>query len=434
MKQRFLLALCFLTFRFSGTAQVFYGDAGTSLYSFSYVNGVCSKCLLQPLNGITPVNLTLNGDLFVLPNGDIIITRGTQLLMYTLPDPNPVVNLTFSFIVTGTAEGPNGLIYVIGIGGNNPLGSSLYTYDPVTTVFTLIGNFPGNNSLTDLYYFNGQLYASGSSYVYLVNTANPAASIPQNSGISSDFAIADEGFYIGSSSGSGPPAFGQFNPTTGANNILCTLTPPVPGGALQQIPASAPQPPLCCATEAGLLPGGGPFNTCINAPFTFFPAINVVLDNNDLLRYILFSNPADTLGSILLTSSTPSFTFNPAVIQTGVPYYIAAIAGNNQGGNVNLNDPCLDISNGIQVTWGPLPAVTLSVANPNICAGTCTTITANFTGTPPFTLTYITPLGTSTQVFSASTSTFQVCAPAAAPPGSFSIQVTALTDVYCTCN
>lgn len=432
MKQRVILVLCFLTFHFSGTSQVFYGDAGPALYSFSYVNGACSKCLIQPLNGILPANLNFPGELFVLPNGDIILTRGTQLLMYTLPDPNPVVNLTCPFLATGTAEGPNGLIYLIGVALSSPFGSSLYTYDPVTSVFTLIGNFPGTSTLTDLFYVNGQLYAIGSGFVYLVNTSNPAASIPQSSSINGDFAIADEGFYIGFSFGQ--LVFGQFNPATNANNILCNLTPPVPGGSLQQIPASAPQPPLCCATEAGLLPGGGPFNTCINTPFTFQPAINVILDNDDLLRYILFSDPADTLGSILITSSTPSFTFNPAVIQTGVPYYIAAIAGNNLGGNVNLNDPCLDISNGIQVTWRPLPAVTLSVTNPNICAGACTTITANFTGTPPFALTYITPLGTSSQTFSASTSTFQVCAPAAAPPGSFSIQVTALTDVYCTCN
>jgi len=428
MKQPFILVLCFLSFHFGGIAQVFYGNAGGFLYSFSYVNGSCSSCPVQPLNGITPVNLTFNGDLFVLPNGDIIITQGTQLLVYSLPDPNPVVNLS-GLLFTGTAAGPGGLVYLIGFSSNT---SSLYTYDPVTNSILLIGNFPGSNVLTDLFYFNGQLYASNSAFVYLVNTSNPAASIPQNSSISSDFAIADEGFYIGFSFGS--PVFGQFNPVNGVNNILCALTPPVPGGSLQQVPAGAPQPPPCCTTEAGMLPGGGPFNICINTPLSFPPATGVVLDNNDLLRYILFSNPADTLGSILATSNTPSFAFNPATMQTDVTYYVAAIAGNNLNGNVDLNDPCLDISNAIQVTWRPLPTVTFSAANPEVCAGACTTVTTNFMGTAPFTVTYTNPVsGAVTQIFPGNTVTFQVCTAAGAPPGSFSVQATVLTDAWCTC-
>lgn len=40
---------------------------------------------------------------------------------------------------------------------------------------------------------------------------------------------------------------------------------------------------------------------------------------------ILFTNPNDTLGSIVAASSTPSFTFGPP-LQTGVTYYFAAMA------------------------------------------------------------------------------------------------------------
>jgi hypothetical protein len=158
------------------------------------------------------------------------------------------------------------------------------------------------------------------------------------------------------------------------------------------------------------------------------------LDGDDLLQFILFSNPADTLGSIVAVSATPSFSFDPATMQTGVTYYIAAIAGNNLGGNVDLDDPCLDISNAIQVIWRPLPSVTFSAANPDVCAGSCTTVTANFTGTAPFTLTYSTPAGTVTQTYSGNTATFQICMPAGAPAGSFDIQATALADAWCICN
>lgn len=83
----------------------------------------------------------------------------------------------------------------------------------------------------------------------------------------------------------------------------------------------------------------------------------------------------------------------------------------------------------------PLPAVTFSVANPNVCAGACTTVTASFTGTPPFTLTYSTPTaGTVTQTFPGNSGTFQVCVPALAQPGSLQVSATGLTDANCTCN
>ncbi len=420
----FILVIVF-HLRSDSQAQDFYGMGGNQLFSFSYSNGSCSACPLYTLNGIP---LGFNGDLFVLPNGDIIVTSGGLLLVYSLPNPDPIVNLSGLFI-TGTAAGPGGLVYVIAQG----VPYALYTYDPGSNDIILVGNFPnGANSLQDLFYFNGQLYASGGSGVYLVNTADPSASILQNSSVNPDHAVADEGFYIGLDFGS--PVFGQINPVTGNSTILCNLTPPIPGSSLQQVPAGVPQPPSCCTTEAGTLPGGGSFNVCINTLLSFPPATGVMLDNNDLLQYILFSNPADTLGSILATSNTPSFTFNPATMQTGVTYYIAAIAGNNAGGNVDLNDPCLDISNAIQVTWRPLPAVTFSAANPNVCAGACTTVTANFTGTAPFSLTYTNPVsGAVTQTFSGNTGTFQLCTAAGAPPGSLVVQATALSDAWCVC-
>jgi hypothetical protein len=67
------------------------------------------------------------------------------------------------------------------------------------------------------------------------------------------------------------------------------------------------------------------------------------LDANDILRYIIFTNLADTTGSIIATSTTPTFPFNPAIMQTGVIYYLAALAGNGVNGNVDISDPCLDV-------------------------------------------------------------------------------------------
>jgi len=192
---------------------------------------------------------------------------------------------------------------------------------------------------------------------------------------------------------------------------------------------------LCCqgcTTDAGVI-AGDPQTICGESPASVAPAEQTVLDSNDLLQYILFSDPSDTLGSILATSNTPTFSFDPAIMQLGVTYYIAAIAGNDVGGNVDLNDPCLDLSNAIAVTWQPFPTVIFSVANPDVCAGSCTDITATFTGTPPFVLTYTTPAGPVTQTFSDDTGVFQVCTAPGSPPGSLVVQATSLTDAWCAC-
>jgi hypothetical protein len=190
----------------------------------------------------------------------------------------------------------------------------------------------------------------------------------------------------------------------------------------------------CCETDAGEI-NSNPLNLCPDDIATVPVAQQTNLDADDLLQYILFSDINDTLGSIISTSNTPNFFFNPANMQLGTSYYIAAIAGNNVGGNVDLTDNCLDISNAIEIIWNPYPSVTFSVSDPDVCAGNCTDVTATFTGTPPFTLSYTTP-GNPPAILSfiSNTGTFQVCVGVGAPVGSFELQATDLIDANCGCN
>ncbi|MEQ1745661.1 MAG: hypothetical protein ABMA02_09555 [Saprospiraceae bacterium] len=188
----------------------------------------------------------------------------------------------------------------------------------------------------------------------------------------------------------------------------------------------------CCPTDAGTMLAQT-LDACINEPATLTHNGDEVLDNDDLLQFILFSDLADTLGSIIVTSNTPTFTFNPATMQTGVTYYVAAIAGNNVGGNVDLTDPCLDISNAAELIWHPLPEVSLAVDNADVCAGACRTVTATFVGTAPLSLTVSAPAGTQNFTFQNNTGTFEICLPGNTPPGNFTVQATALTDAFCTC-
>lgn len=193
---------------------------------------------------------------------------------------------------------------------------------------------------------------------------------------------------------------------------------------------------LCCPlcpTDAGVL-SGSPAIICANGVANFAPTQQSTLDNNDVLQYILFSNPNDTLGSIVATSNTPSFGFNPATMLTGITYYAAAIAGNNAGGNVDLNDDCLDVSNALEFTWQPSPAVQFTISDPNVCDGACSTVNVVLTGTPPFQLTVANPFnGNATYTFGTNTGTFQICPPSGTPPGNVQTTAISLSDAFCTC-
>ena len=189
-----------------------------------------------------------------------------------------------------------------------------------------------------------------------------------------------------------------------------------------------------CVARAGLIPSS-PFSLCQDAIATVPPAAPNVLPPGTLLQYILFSDLSDTLGSILSISNTPGFSFDPATMQTGVTYYIAAIAGKDLNGQVDLNDRCLDISdNAIQVTWWPKPTVVFSIDNPDVCKGDCIDFRIEFTGKPLFTLTYNNPFtGQITKTFLSHVGIIQLCIPLNAPAGSLNIESIKLTDEYCVC-
>jgi hypothetical protein len=189
-----------------------------------------------------------------------------------------------------------------------------------------------------------------------------------------------------------------------------------------------------CLVDAGVLTTQA-LELCPGFPASVPNATGTSLPTGSLLQYVLFSDPNDTLGSILLTSNTPDFLFNPAIMQEGVTYYIAAVAGGNNGGNVDLNDACLDFSNAIEVIWRPKITVAFSLDNPSVCSGECTSVTVTFTGDPPFSLTYTTGTGsTSIAEFTDNIGIIEVCAPFNAPAGSLFVQAIKLVDAHCVCN
>ena len=105
------------------------------------------------------------------------------------------------------------------------------------------------------------------------------------------------------------------------------------------------------------------------------------LDNNDVIEWVLHTNPTDSLGNIIaINIGGTSFSFMDPPMQYGVTYYISSVAGDNDGGGfVDLQDTCLSVSVGTPVVWYPYPNAELLTTNNNVidCATTTLTLDAS---------------------------------------------------------
>jgi len=146
-----------------------------------------------------------------------------------------------------------------------------------------------------------------------------------------------------------------------------------------------------CATNAGTMITT-PITFCAGQPATAVWNNDATLDADDAVQFILHSNAGATLGTVFATNSQPEFNF-VAPLQTGITYYISAIAGNSPAGTVDLADPCLNIAFGAPVQWRPLATASLS-GDTSYCAGGNATLVFSGTGLYPLQVTYLTAGGT----------------------------------------
>ncbi|MCA1751808.1 MAG: gliding motility-associated C-terminal domain-containing protein, partial [Flavobacteriales bacterium] len=141
-----------------------------------------------------------------------------------------------------------------------------------------------------------------------------------------------------------------------------------------------------CTTEAGALLDDS-FEICTNENATVIDDGNAVLDGNDAFQYVLHDGSATNLGTVLLISNDGTFTYDP-ILETGVVYYISAVAGNeNIQGNVDVNDPCLSVSNGLEILFYSLPTATFA-GNATVCEGEEADLVVNFSGQGPWSFAY----------------------------------------------
>ena len=437
MKNTFPLLFVFPIFLFFFDAKPpeSKGVSGPFLYAMSSSPGPVYKidlmtCEVCPVFYPAGLNFAIS-DLLVLPNGNILVVTSSGLNLFDPPNVNAI--WSNNEVYGGAILSPGGLIYLCrGTGAT----AGLYIFDPITLTTTLVGFWPANFFVTEMYYEGGILYGiaregNNNNDVRLlqINVNNPDQStvVVNNPVLTLLGGSTSQGYTTAFGNNS---SLGQYNLNTNTVTTLCGLPTPING--LSDLPAGVAELPCACTTDAGSINSNN-YNICASGSVTVSYNGNAVLDGNDVLRYILFSNLNDPLGSIIVQSTSPTIAFNPATMQAGVTYYLATLAGNNLNGNVNVNDPCADVSNTAQVTWRPNPSVALSVNQSEVCAGQCAVVTALFTGTPPFTLTYSSPAGVQTQTFANANSSFNVCLPGNSPPGNFVVQATALTDAFCAC-
>jgi hypothetical protein len=376
---------------------------------------------------------------------------------------------------------PDGTLYITGYSQNPPFNGQMYKYDPVTGTAILLFNSPvggggalfglsdstllwqqfsnfyiyninqntltflgtqtGFNGFSEIFTYNGDLYinaANGVIYQILLSptfSLQQAALFPNPTGPLVGVCNKLFGSVLGS-------FFGELDVSTGTYNALCFDDFNDSG-----FYAWAPDPlnasgPLCdCTSEAGSFAGPPLLTACSLDPIPLQHNGNQLLDSDDDLVFVVwtydYSNFPDMQYNILYTYTDPVATFIPGIMQIGEIYWISAVAANALPGTVDFTDPCADFTtNYRKVRWSESPTVSFSGA-PIICGnGSCQTISATFTGSSPFSLTYQVTAGgntqTFTQTFNGLTGSFQVCAPAGYS-GPLTVNATNLVDGNCTC-
>jgi hypothetical protein len=383
------------------------------------------------------------GDFWMMPDGTIYISGG-------MPDPpyhsqifryDPVTSTT-TLLLTIPLAGSGGLY---GLSDSTLLwhqNDNFYIYNINQNTVTLIGSQSGFNGFSEIFEYNGNLYINYQSGIIYQITLAPTFSVQQTSLFPSP-----SGLLVGVCNKlfgpvPGSELFGELDLSTGSYNALCY------GDLVNSgFYSFAPDPmntsgPLCdCTSESGTFSGPILLNSCSLDPIPLPHNGDENLDGNDSLVFVVFNynyiNYPDVTYDILHTYTEPEATFIPTFMQTGVYYYIMAVAANEQSGTVDITEPCADFSDDIVVVrWAQSPTVSFNGTSVICGSGSCQTIGATFTGSPPFSLTYKVSAAsntqTFTQIFNSVTGSIQVCAPAGYS-GFLTVEATNLSDAICVC-
>ncbi len=130
-----------------------------------------------------------------------------------------------------------------------------------------------------------------------------------------------------------------------------------------------------CTTNAGGL-NTTPVFACENTGFSVIHNGNQVLDGDDILIFVAYTGSTPGAGTVFASSASENFDWQPDFLANS-PFKVAAVAGNNTGGTVDWNDPCISISTPVTVTYFATPVLNLPPAATLTCATTSVTLNAS---------------------------------------------------------
>lgn len=153
---------------------------------------------------------------------------------------------------------------------------------------------------------------------------------------------------------------------------------------------------------------------------------NEFLDGNDVQVFILHSgNSISIEPPVIGVFNSETVTFDPALMDYGVTYYLSAMVGDDDGsGGVLATDPCAQIAQGTPIVFYEIPTATIAGGD-EICEGNSLDLTLQITGVAPW---EVTINGQSVSIFS-SPFVYTV-----SPDTTTTYNLTDVMDTHCAAN
>lgn len=119
-------------------------------------------------------------------------------------------------------------------------------------------------------------------------------------------------------------------------------------------------PVVCdCFTEAGTM-ASDLIEVCINSDSILFELIqNATLEDDDTTGYVIHTGAGNFITGLIGYFNTLNIAL-PNTLDPNTIYYFSQVAGNELNGEVDLNDPCLDVAQGQPFRLIPLPDFSLA--------------------------------------------------------------------------
>jgi gliding motility-associated-like protein len=115
-----------------------------------------------------------------------------------------------------------------------------------------------------------------------------------------------------------------------------------------------------CITATGTLDPSGIVVCGAGCFDALYDATGELLNDNDIIQFILHEGPGQQIQNEIARAGEPSFCFDSSRMMYNVQYYIAVVAGNNDGsGNVLLTSPCAKIGPATPVIFHAIPVASI---------------------------------------------------------------------------